>query len=365
MRTMMNSWRVVRALVLVTAALVAACSSDAGGGDGACTLIGCTDQITLRPLDPSGALVTQVKGSAVLDGLTRDIDCIGGTPNAHVMCSSTGIVLFTSAATVTVTLHSGDLGVVDKVLSPTYANVRPNGPTCGPLCKQATVDVQLGGGFVDATDGTAVDATHADAGGAQDAGAGSADTQTAADSTATEDTGLETDGGATDAGVSDSTAGDAATSDSAVVDAQTADSQATDSQATDSGGTVDAGKPPAGCCNKTSECNKGQACAKGVCKDLAQLKKGTCWTDSDCGGAVCQGAVICPCGVNCFAPDKPGTCPAQSTCSAINPTGYGLCEMLLGVGWDGSKCVFVSGCGCKEDCKKLFKTKAECEAACP
>jgi hypothetical protein len=33
--------------------------------------------------------------------------------------------------------------ILDTDLTPTYKESRPNGPTCGPVCKQASVDLDL------------------------------------------------------------------------------------------------------------------------------------------------------------------------------------------------------------------------------
>ncbi|HIE69757.1 MAG TPA: hypothetical protein EYP98_06070, partial [Planctomycetes bacterium] len=69
--------------------------------------------------------------------------------------------------------------------------------------------------------------------------------------------------------------------------------------------------PPAGCCNVTAEC-KGGVCVKGagqahgVCKSTTQLQAGECWSAAQCDGKKCLAPNVCACGLNCFAPDKPG-----------------------------------------------------------
>jgi hypothetical protein len=62
-----------------------------------------------------------------------------------------------------------------------------------------------------------------------------------------------------------------------------------------------------GCCKQDGDCKTG-VCAGTMCKDPGELQAGQCWTDAQCGGAPCKGANVCPCGAQCFAADKPGTC---------------------------------------------------------
>ncbi len=49
-------------------------------------------------------------------------------------------------------------------------------------------------------------------------------------------------------------------------------------------------------------------CAKNRCEPVTG-EPGVCWQDVDCpGGGKCAGAIICPCGMICDVPDKPGYC---------------------------------------------------------
>lgn len=45
-------------------------------------------------------------------------------------------------------------------------------------------------------------------------------------------------------------------------------------------------------------------------------------------------------------------------------TDFGLCELLLGWGYNGSSCVPYSGCSCEPFCHAFFGSPAECDAAC-
>ena len=101
------------------------------------------------------------------------------------------------------------------------------------------------------------------------------------------------------------------------------------------------------------------------CMATGSLSTGQCWTDAQCpSGSVCENASACGCKANCKAADKPGTCTKPPACAKLDPSAYGTCEKILGIGWDGTKCVSVSGCDCKPDCDKIFTNKAACEAAC-
>jgi hypothetical protein len=63
-----------------------------------------------------------------------------------------------------------------------------------------------------------------------------------------------------------------------------------------------------GCCNKDLDCGDEtlSPCVNNVCKTPVM---GACWADIECGAAMkCQGAIVCPCGSVCKAPDSPGTC---------------------------------------------------------
>ena len=342
----------VVALVVALAGLLSACSSEDGDNNLPCTLIGCTDQVTLRALDPAGNVVVKVQGIVIADGKTIAVNCLSGTGGPDYFCSPGGVVVATGATSLVVNLSSGDLGVTALVVTPSYVTTRPNGPKCDPVCKQAVVNVQLGGGLVDAggTDTASTDTASTDTG----ADAGEVDGISdvgAADATAPDTTPV--DSGASDTGGADSSAGDVSGGDVSGGDVSGGDVSAGDTTSTQPG-----------CCKTAADCSKGHVCAGSVCKDSSQLKSGECWVDADCATGLCKSPNVCPCGASCFAPDSPGACPAAATCSKIDPNGYGTCEMLMGVGWDGSKCAFVSGCGCKEDCAKFFKDMAACEAAC-
>jgi hypothetical protein len=78
-------------------------------------------------------------------------------------------------------------------------------------------------------------------------------------------------------------------------------------------------KPRKQCCFSDNQCAAGSYCAgetcsaggEGRCK--AFLPAGQCWEDADCAdGGQCQGAILCPCGVDCIRADQPGQCDSAS-----------------------------------------------------
>ncbi|MCO4761672.1 MAG: hypothetical protein KC502_09225 [Myxococcales bacterium] len=80
--------------------------------------------------------------------------------------------------------------------------------------------------------------------------------------------------------------------------------------------------PGKGCCKGQSDCPyKDDICIPsssskyGMCKNTKALQAGECWTDGQCGGGKCDGAIICPCGATCKVADKPGKCLKPGACT--------------------------------------------------
>jgi len=131
---------------------------------------------------------------------------------------------------------------------------------------------------------------------------------------------------------------------------------------------------PGSACASEADCNDGDACTadfchNGDCENV--LKTGCCSADEQCApGELCS--LECPpCDCPpvgdgpCFCPDCIGTCQAAGpACKKIDPFSFGICAMFLGYGFDGAKCVGVSGCGCGDSCDALFKSLEECKKAC-
>ena len=63
-------------------------------------------------------------------------------------------------------------------------------------------------------------------------------------------------------------------------------------------------------------------------------------------------------------PDKGKPDGTKPGCLPMVAQGVGGCAMVLGVTWDGSACVSISGCSCQgSDCTKLYQTTQACQAA--
>jgi len=133
------------------------------------------------------------------------------------------------------------------------------------------------------------------------------------------------------------------------------------------------------CCADGLACPEGSECVlpfeeAGVCKVLPAA--GQCWHDADCGaGMVCDGAIVCPCDMNCYAADKLGTCALQNptdlccfiddmcepglVCAGGGPGGYpGTCLPPVA----GGHCWTNKDCG--EDAYCANETLCPCDVDC-
>ncbi|MCB9738960.1 MAG: hypothetical protein H6747_06810 [Deltaproteobacteria bacterium] len=442
-------------LALTLALGLGGCGSESGGSGGgtACTEIGCTDQVLIRPLSPNGTVIATVQGIVTADGKALTVQCVsGGSSSPEVLCLPGGVAIQGKPTTLKIALASGDLASADPEVSPSYQKVQPNGPKCEPTCMQASVDVALGGGLTDVGyDGGNNDGGTYDGGRQADTGKTCGDAKVcccdmdAVTAPICSDTGAwqcpkgfglftgsDCDYGAC-GGPCNSPCFDAGDSGGGGLDAGSEDAGAPDATPPDSGSTTDAGpkcctgsedcpdghcisgvcyktaelgkeqcwidgdcpsdqacegvitcpcgalcfaadkpgtckdKPkPGGCCSGNALCGIGLYCAGDVCKALSELGSSECWGDAQCGeGEACEGAQVCPCGSSCFAPDKAGVCKKKApACSKLDPGSFGACEMVLGYGWDGGKCVTISGCSCGNSCDAIYKSMDDCNKAC-
>ena len=133
-------------------------------------------------------------------------------------------------------------------------------------------------------------------------------------------------------------------------------------------------------CKSDNQCGGfiGLPCPEG---HYCQFDEGTCnWADmmGECvqvpGACIALWDPVCGCdgetyGNDCelaaamAQKDHHGAC-AEEECKTLKPEAYGPCDMVLGVGFDGDQCIWISGCSCGEDCDYLFESEEECKKAC-
>jgi len=137
-------------------------------------------------------------------------------------------------------------------------------------------------------------------------------------------------------------------------------------------------------CYLNEDCSDGEHCAyyptfavccmlnepceypnNGLCKgECAPDEAKACWSNEDCAdGQVCELPLTdYHCGGDRCIPAEGGTCVAA--CITVTPNSHGMCEMLLGVVFDGTQCVYESGCSCGSDCSAIFDSFEACQKAC-
>lgn len=116
--------------VAVAAACVSGC--DALSFTRACTLIGCSDGLTVTLQHaPAGAFAVELR---VPGAAPRRQECATATPCSTLVFD--GVV--EPVATVAIITPGGE---VTREVRPQYTRLRPNGPDCEPTCLQAQVTV--------------------------------------------------------------------------------------------------------------------------------------------------------------------------------------------------------------------------------
>lgn len=122
--------RIAGAAVL---AIAAAACSPLGPAD--CTRIGCLDGLTVQFTGgavPAGATVRALVGDVIL-----------ATAQCPPAGACSGVFLpDVTAAQVTVEVLGG-AAPLRWTLSPAYERLQPNGPRCGPVCRQARVELRI------------------------------------------------------------------------------------------------------------------------------------------------------------------------------------------------------------------------------
>lgn len=105
--------------------------------------------------------------------------------------------------------------------------------------------------------------------------------------------------------------------------------------------------------------------AQGV--GFCEMYMGLAWDGSDCvgvSGCSCEGADCDKLTLDrdeCLAAHT--HCSAGPSCDPMDARGEGFCEMYFGITWDGSQCVGLGGCSCTgADCNELYQDMASCES---
>ena len=120
-----------RTLLLALPFLVSACSDPSGA---VCTLIGCSDSLTITfqgPFPPRYQIVLTEEGDTQP---LLVLECAAAAPCAEeVFLDSAPVVIRVDLVT--------ELETQSGTFAPTYTTVRPNGPDCLPVCLQGRLVV--------------------------------------------------------------------------------------------------------------------------------------------------------------------------------------------------------------------------------
>ena len=118
----------------VVLSLLPGCQTPPPAPERACTLIGCSDGITVVVENaPAPPYTVEV---VLPDGTSRTSRC-----EAAPGCDAGLFVEGVTAEEVTVRVTAG-AGSSSQVVRPSYETAQPNGPGCPPICKQARVQVR-------------------------------------------------------------------------------------------------------------------------------------------------------------------------------------------------------------------------------
>jgi len=131
----MGRTRLRAAATLAVAAALLACGDPAGR---ACTEIGCSDGLYVELQGTPGAALEVV--ASTLSAEERSAGCIV-PPAGSCVVAFDGFV----PQEVTLAVLGGDRPV-SVTVEPAYEDLQPNGPGCPPICRQATVEVDLEAG---------------------------------------------------------------------------------------------------------------------------------------------------------------------------------------------------------------------------
>jgi len=122
----------------MSAALVALLAGCTGSLDQVCTLLACENGLTVNLTQaPAGAYSIEVFTAAAANGPHYIFQCASAAN-----CGTTTFFAEFTPANVVVRVTT-QAGTREESVTPGYQQVRPNGPNCGPECKQASITVAL------------------------------------------------------------------------------------------------------------------------------------------------------------------------------------------------------------------------------
>lgn len=156
--------------VAVIAGLVACGGTNtpdaSSSGSGVCTTIGCVDGLTVR-FDPAttwkhGKYVFSLEADGVTQTCTGTLPLPPCGPTGGLSCTAdiatigeSGCALppaqhgfadihFRSGPSkVAIRIERDGVSLANATLAPAYQTVQPNGPSCGPICRQASASIAL------------------------------------------------------------------------------------------------------------------------------------------------------------------------------------------------------------------------------
>jgi hypothetical protein len=125
-----------RVQLLVLSSAVFAIASCAPGASTECTMIGCDDGWNVELI--GGTLPATYTVQVRVDGqIVAAVECSPTNP-----CARTMFLPGVTAEQAELEISGADLNLQWEV-TPTYQTVQPNGANCPPICRQASVQVQL------------------------------------------------------------------------------------------------------------------------------------------------------------------------------------------------------------------------------
>ena len=159
----MRSWPLVVLFTVLSGTVLTSCSSAWTGME--CTAAGCSDGLVVRVTPaapwPQGAYRFVIEADGVTTTCTGTLP-LGGCATRAITCDREGVSITESGCALPPSAHGfGDLTlpgtpesiriqvqrdgetVGDQTFTPAYQTSQPNGPSCPPVCTNASVELAL------------------------------------------------------------------------------------------------------------------------------------------------------------------------------------------------------------------------------